>query len=180
MKKYLDPLTHPIIPLILIALGTVARLLPHPANVAPIGAIALFGGLFLPKRASLIVPLLALLASDLLIGLYDWRIMIAVYLGFAISVLLGRYARARYSLRSVLGATLLGSVIFYLLTNFAVWAFGTMYPHTVSGLLESYTMALPFFRNSLLGDLFYVGLLVGSYELVSKQFRIAQISSVKM
>lgn len=66
----------------------------------------------------------------------------------------------------VIGGTTLGAIIFFLLTNAAVWAFGTMYPHTLSGLMESYTMAIPFFRNSLLGDIFFIGILVGGYEVI--------------
>lgn len=156
-----------IIPTLLIALGIACRFLPHIPNFAPIGAIALFGALYLPKKYALILPLGAMFISDIFIGFYSWQIMTSVYLGFILTVALGLVIRKRKSFSSVLSVTLLSSVLFYLLTNFAVWAFGTMYVHNFAGLMQSYYMALPFFRNSLAGDLFYVGVLVGGFEFVN-------------
>lgn len=149
---------------ILIALGIAARFLPHPANFAPIGAIAIFSGLYLPKKWAMVLPLAAMFFSDLFIGFYAWPIMASVYASFIVMGLIGLAIRKNKKLSTVLGGTILGSVIFYLLTNGSVWAFGTLYPHTAAGLVQSYTMAIPFFRNSLLGDLFYTGALVGAYE----------------
>ena len=74
-----------LIPLLLIALGFIARLLPHPANFAPIGAIALFSGLYLPKRWAIILPLAIMLISDIFVGFYAWQIMLAVYLSFVLA-----------------------------------------------------------------------------------------------
>lgn len=157
MKKYLPAF-------ILITLGIAARFLPHPANFAPIGAIAIFSGIYLPKRWAIVLPLAAMLFSDLFIGFYAWPIMLSVYAGFIIMGLIGLAVRKNKKLSTVLGGTVLGSVIFYLITNAAVWVFGSLYPHTAAGLLQSYYMAIPFFRNSLLGDLFYTGALAGAYE----------------
>lgn len=151
---------------VLIALGIAARFLPHPANFAPIGAIAIFSGLYLPKKWALSLPLAAMFFSDLFIGLYAWPIMLSVYAGFVIMGLIGLLVRKNKKLSTILGGTILGGVIFYLLTNAAVWAFGSLYPRTPAGLMQSYVMAIPFFRNSLLGDLFYTGVLVGAYEAV--------------
>jgi len=159
-----------VIAYLLIALGLTARLLPHPANFAPIGAIALFGGLYLPRKYALIVPLGALFVSDVFIGLYSPKMMLAVYAGFAVMGLLGMAAKKRKSFSTIVGATLLGSIAFYLITNAAVWGFGTMYAKTLSGLMQSYTMALPFFRNSLLGDFFFTGILVGSMEAIQHYY----------
>jgi len=152
--------------LILIALGIAARFLPHPANFAPIGGIAIFSGLYLPKKWAIILPLAAMFFSDIFIGLYAWPMMLAVYVGFALMAVIGLWVRKNKKLATVLGGTILGSVIFYLLTNFAVWAFGNWYAHSWAGLVQCYILALPFFRNSLLGDLFYTGLLAGVYEAV--------------
>jgi len=157
MKKYLPAF-------ILITLGIAARFLPHPANFAPIGAIAIFSGIYLPKKWAIILPLIAMLFSDLFIGFYALPIMFSVYAGFIIMGLIGLQIRKNKKLSTVLGGTILGSAIFYLVTNGAVWAFGSLYPHTVAGLMQSYAMAIPFFRNSMLGDLFYTGVLVGAYE----------------
>ncbi|MDD4271198.1 MAG: hypothetical protein PHF50_00080 [Patescibacteria group bacterium] len=159
MKKYL-----PVF--ILITLGIAARFLPHPANFAPIGAIAIFSGLYLPKKWAVVLPLAAMFFSDLFIGFYTWPIMLSVYAGFIIMGLIGLMVRKNKKLSTVLGGTILGSMMFYLITNAAVWAFGSLYPHTIAGLMQSYYMAIPFFRNSLLGDLFYTGVLVGAYEAV--------------
>lgn len=155
-----------LLPIILIFLGVVARLLPHPPNVAPISAIAIFGGLYLSRRTSLAVPLVAMILSDLVIGFYDWKMMASVYVSFIIASLIGRYLKNKKSVPTIIGGTLGASSIFFLLTNGAVWAFGTMYPHSLLGLLQSYTMAIPFFQYSIIGDLFYVGILVGSMELL--------------
>jgi len=150
----------------LVVFGLVLHLLPHPANFVPIGAIALFSGLYLPKRFALIVPLIAIFISDLFIGFYSPKLMIAVYGSFLLMGIIGLLVRRHKTLTTVIGGTLFASVLFFLITNAAVWAFGTMYTHDITGLMQSYTMAIPFFRNSLLGDLFYVGVLVGGFELV--------------
>ncbi len=151
----------------LIFAAVILRFLPHAPNFAPITAIALFGGVYLKdKRLVIVLPLAAMLVSDYFIGFYHLPIMLSVYLSFAISGLLGWWLKSRKNLGNVLGITLLASIQFYLLTNFAVFWFGTMYPHTGAGLLASYVNALPFFRNTLLGDFFYVGALFGIFEVV--------------
>ena len=152
--------------LALIALAIVARVLPHPANFAPIGAVALFGGIYLTRRYAVVLPLIAMVISDFFIGFYTWQIMASVYISFALTGLIGLWVSKNKKLSTVVGGTVLGSILFFLITNFSVWVFGTMYAHDFSGLAQSYIMAIPFFRNSLLGDLFYVGLLVGTYEAI--------------
>lgn len=158
MKKYL-----PIYLLLILAVAT--RFLPHPANFTAVGAIALFGGLYLPRRYAVIGPLVVMFISDIFLGFYHPALMAAVYAGFAIMTGIGLVVRRNKKIVTVLGGTILGSMIFYLITNFAVWIFGTMYPHTWSGLINCYYLALPFFKNTLLGDLTYVSVLVGGYEL---------------
>ena len=155
-----------IIPLILVAIGITARLLPHPANFAPIAAVALFAGIYLPRKYALIVPILAMLVSDLFIGFYNPKIMVMVYLSFAVVGLIGLLVKKNKKFSTILGGTLLGSILFFFVTNFAVWAFGIMYAHSFAGLIQCFMMAIPFFRNSLLGNLFYTGVLVGSVEAV--------------
>lgn len=151
---------------LLLSLGIITRFIPHPANFTAIGAIALFGGLYLPKKWAVIGPLTVMFISDLFIGFYTWQVNLSVYLGFILMGIIGLWVRKNKKFSTVLGGTILGSIIFFLITNFAVWIFGTMYVHNFSGLMQSYYMALPFFRNSLLADLFYVGILVGGYELI--------------
>lgn len=160
------PTTNLIVASLLIAVGIIARIIPHPANFAPIGAVALFGGIYLTRRYAMILPLVAMFISDIFIGFYTWQIMASVYVSFALTGLIGLWVRKNKKLSTVVGGTVLGSILFFLITNFFVWAFGAMYAHDFSGLTQSYIMAIPFFRNSLLGDLFYVGLLVGTYETI--------------
>lgn len=157
--------------LLLLILGVTTRFLPHPANFTAIGALALFGGLYLPKRWAIVAPLIAMFASDIFIGFYSWPIMLSVYASFLVMGLIGLSLRNRKKTRLILGGTLLGSIIFFIVTNWAVWAFGTMYTHSFPGLMESYYAALPFFRNSVAGDLFYTVALVGGYEAASKLVR---------
>ncbi len=152
------------LPSMLILFGFAMRLLPHAPNFAPIGAIALFGGMYLPKRLAIILPLGAMLLSDSIIGFYSWQIMLSVYGSFALMGFIGLWLRRHKRFLFILGGTLAGSILFYLITNVAVWAFGTMYPHTLAGLMQSYVNALPFFRNTLFGDALYVTLLVGGFE----------------
>lgn len=152
--------------ILLILVGFTTRLLPHPANFAPIGALALFGGLYLPKKWALILPLATMFVSDLIIGTYAWQIMVSVYGSFTLVAVIGLYVKNHKNFDTILGGTVIGSILFFLITNAAVWGFGTMYDHTIAGLGQSYYMALPFFKNSLLGDLFYTGVFVGAAETV--------------
>lgn len=165
--------------LTLVALGFVARLLPHPPNFAPIGAVAIFSGLYLPRRFAILLPITAMLASDFLIGFYSFPIMLSVYGSFALMGAIGLLVRRRKTFPTVVAGTLVGSVAFFLITNAAVWAFGTMYPHSAGGLLQSYAMAIPFFRNSLLGDLFYTGVLAGSMEWIVAHVMIRKLGIKK-
>lgn len=151
---------------LLVIFASLLRLLPHPPNFAPVGALALFSGVVLPRRWSLVIPLGAMLLSDALIGFYQLPVMASVYGSFALIALLGWWAKRQSSRAgSVLLACLAGSVIFFLVTNFAVWLWGGLYPPTASGLLASYAMGAPFFKNTLAGDLFYAGALFGIYAL---------------
>lgn len=153
----------------MIATGFILRLLPHPANFAPIMALALFSGLYLPKKLNVIIPVVAMLVSDIFLGFYSLPIMFSVYASFILATLLGTWLKQHKNITNTIFATISGSILFFLITNFSVWAFGTMYAHNFTGLMQSYYMALPFFRNSLLGDLFYVGVFVGVAEMILLQ-----------
>lgn len=165
--KLTTPTNQQYIAILLIVLAICARILPHPANIAPISAIALFSGLYLSRRLALTLPIIGLVISDFIIGFYDTRIMIAVYASILITAGIGILLQQKKRPTYLLAGTLLGSIIFFIITNAAVWLFGTMYPHTIHGLMTSYTMAIPFFRNSVLGDLMFSTILIGSYELLT-------------
>jgi hypothetical protein len=150
----------------IIMFAVILRILPHPPNVAPIAAIALFGGFYLDKRLAIIVPLIALFISDILIGIHI--IMPFVYLSFILTALIGIHFKNRKSIKSVLVSTLFASSVFFFITNLGVFLVGNLYPHTLEGLINCYYMAVPFFRNTLVGDLLFVGLFFGSFELAIK------------
>jgi len=154
-----------ISPVIIIAIAIVLRIVPHPPNFAPIAAMALFGGAYLNPRYAIVVPLVALFASDLFIGFYSPLVMLTVYGSFVFTGLIGIWLKKRRNPRNILITAVGSSILFFLITNFGVWAAG-MYGHGLDGLLTSYIMGLPFFRGTLVGDLFYTGVFFGGYELV--------------
>ena len=151
----------------LILLAALSRLLPHPPNFAPITALALFGGVYLDKKHSFIVPIAAMLISDYFIGFYTgvaW-----VYGSFVAIGFIGLWLRNHRGVVQTVGATLVGSYVFFIVTNFGVWASSQVtYSHTFTGLVDCYVAAIPFFRNTVLGDFSYVGVMFGLYEIVRK------------
>lgn len=154
-----------LLSVIIIAFGILSRLIPHAPNIVPIGALMLFGGAYLPKKL-LFLPIAALFISDYFIGFYGTD-MFYVYGSFLLTGLIGLWLRSRKKPLFVLSGALSSSILFFIITNFGVWVPpNNWYPHTVSGLIQSYTMAIPFFRNSLIGDLGYTILLFGGYELI--------------
>jgi len=141
-------------------ISVAARLLPHPPNFVPILALALFIGVYSKSKWYYFIPILAMVASDLIIGTYHWQIMVAVYGSIFLTTLIAK--------KSQVFGVLWGAMIFYLATNFAVWAFTGMYPLTLEGLLLSYTMGLPFFKFTLLGSMFYSAIFFGGYKVFSE------------
>lgn len=157
--------TLKLFPLLIILFGIASRLLPHLPNFAPITAIALFGGVYLPKKYAFILPLVALFVSDLFLGFYGTT-MYYVYGSFILSGLIGLWLRNHKNTATVLGGTLLASILFYLITNFGVWAnTASWYTRDFQGLLNSYIAGIPFFRNTLFGDLFFTITFFLSYEI---------------
>ncbi|MCI0330697.1 MAG: hypothetical protein L0196_07065 [candidate division Zixibacteria bacterium] len=162
----------------MILAAAASRLIPHPPNLAPIGAIALFGGAcFAHRRAALVVPLAAMFLSDLAIGVLSGnlslglhRLIPVVYGSFALIVCLGFWLRTRRTLVPIAGAMLTSSVLFFVLTNFGVWALGAWYPKTWGGLVACYVAAIPFFHNTLLGDAVYTTILFGGLALAERGF----------
>ncbi|MFA5878085.1 MAG: DUF6580 family putative transport protein [Candidatus Staskawiczbacteria bacterium] len=154
------------IALVFILIGVSLRIIPHAPNFVPIAAIALFGGAYFSKKIALVLPLVAMIVSDLFIGFYDLRLMAFVYSSFLLSVILGFYLKNNKKWYIIGGSAILSSVLFFFITNFAVWAFSPWYAKTLSGVIQCYVMALPFFRNTLFADIFYTGVFFGGYELV--------------
>jgi hypothetical protein len=151
----------------MILAAAASRLLPHPPNFAPIAAMALFGGAcFADRRAAFLVPLAAMFLSDLALGWH--RTLPVVYGSFVVIVCLGGWLRERRTAVPIAAAALTASVLFFVLTNFGVWALGSLYPHTREGLLACYVAAIPFFHNTVLGDALYATVLFGGLALAEK------------
>ncbi len=152
---------------ILILLGIFSRIIPHAPNIAAITALMIFSGSNLPKRF-LWVSFAALFISDYFIGFYGTD-MLWVYGSYALIGLLGFWLRSHKKPTNVLFTAFSSSVLFFLITNFGVWAPpNNWYPHTLEGLIQSYALALPFFRNSLISDIAYTVILFGGYELIKR------------
>jgi hypothetical protein len=166
----MDMLKPRLIVLITIVLiAAASRLIPHPPNLTSITAVALFGGAyFSDRRLAFLVPLAALFLSDLILGFYSH--MEVVYLSFALIVCVGLWLQKRRSVFYITGAAVVSSVLFFLLTNFGVWAFESLYPKTFEGLLACYVAAIPFFQNTLQGDLFFTAVLFGGFTLLERSF----------
>jgi len=143
------------------------RLVPHPPNFTPIAAMALFSGAYLPRRAlAFAAPLAALLLSDLVLGFHAG--MVFVYGSVALTVVIGWWVSRRRSALRIAGAAVAASVLFYVVTNFGTWLLTDMYPKTLAGLAGCYVAAIPFFQNTLAGDLFFAAVLFGGFALAER------------
>ena len=137
------------------------RLIPHPPNFTPVTSLALFSGLMFQKRwLSIIVPLLAMVLSDMILGF--GMISIWVYAAFMLVTISGWFLN-KMNVKSIL----VSSMIFFIVSNFGVWVLG--YPHTIEGLFMCYTMAIPFFGYSIIGDLVWGFLIKESYNFIEKK-----------
>jgi Family of unknown function (DUF6580) len=156
--------SRPIALLLAIVIAAALRLVPHPPNFTPIGAMALFSGAYLGRRAAAFAaPLGALLLSDLVLGFYHGQA--TVYFSVALIVMIGIVALSRVSAVRVGAAAIASSVLFFIVTNFGMWLFSGIYPRTFVGLEACYVAAIPFFQNTLAGDLFYATLLFGGFRV---------------
>jgi hypothetical protein len=156
--------------------AALARLVPHPPNVTPVAAMALFGGAcFRDRKLAFMLPLLAMLLSDLVLGVTRYRMMTllaiqpVVYACILATTALGKLIKDRRSPWQVATACLAGAILFFVVTNLAVWITGRMYPLTGSGLAACYVAAIPFFRNNVLGDMAFTTILFGGLALVENR-----------
>jgi hypothetical protein len=158
-----------LLALSLIIIGIALRVIPHTANFAPVGAIALFGGTILSFRTALWLPLVIMVTSDLIIGLHPT--VAFTWGGFMLVGLFGATLRNQRNLVRVPVGAISAALIFYIVSNFGVWLEGRLYPATWQGLVDCYVMALPFLRTSLLADLAFSALLFGLYAFVTPAFK---------
>jgi len=162
----------------MILLAAVLRIIPHPWNLTPIGAMALFSGaMFRSRWMAVALPLASLLAGDLFVGLH--KLMFVVYASFAISVAIGRWLGESRGAKRIGSAVFLGAAQFFVVTNFAVWAIGGFYPQTIEGLVNCFVAGVPFFWNTLAGDALYAGILFGGFALAEKMLPALRSQVVK-
>lgn len=155
----------------IILVAAAVRLLPHLPNFTPIAAIALFGGAMFNNRIfAFVVPLLAMLLSDAIIGFHN--AMIAVYSCFTLTVVLGLMIKNKQNIFTIFITSVIASLLFFLVTNYAAWIGNPMYPQGFSGLMVSYFAGLPFFRNEFFGDLFYNTILFGGFYVAQLKFPV--------
>ncbi len=161
----------------LILLAGFSRLIPHPYNFTAVGAMALFGGAVIkPRSLAFLIPILTMFLTDLVIGFHEH--MEVVYISFALVALIGILVVKKRTVGRIIGGSLLGSLLFFLLTNLAVWYGNPTFPQDFNGLLMSYAVALPFYEssvfgnlalNSVMGNLFYSGILFTAYAWVENR-----------
>jgi hypothetical protein len=161
-------------------LAALSRLLPHPPNFAPIAGMGLFGAAYFSKKYfAFLIPFVAYWISDMLLNnlvyaqYYDsfqWFGDPLVYASFALIIVLGIVFLKKVNPGRLLGVGISSSVLFFLITNFGTWISSTIYAKSISGLIACYAAGIPFFWNTLAGDLFYVTVLFGVYELVKRQY----------
>jgi hypothetical protein len=156
--------------LALVFFGVVMRLLPHPANLAPVGAIALFGGAVLPRKLGWWLPLAIMVASDYVLGFYSG--IAFTWAAFLLVGLFGMMLRRSNNWFRVPFGALGSALIFFAVSNFGVWVQGNLYPHSWTGLTDCFTMALPFFRNTFLGDITYSVVLFGTYTFALRWLHV--------
>ena len=149
----------------LIFFAILSRFLPHPPNFTPVAAIALLSSKGFNNRwVVFLIPIVSLFISDLFIGLH--ATIPFVYISFILIALLGLYVK-KINIFSVL----LSSTIFFLVSNFGVWLL--YYPISTYGLVQCYTLALPFFLNTVLGDLVYGALLIYPFYALQRRNKFA-------
>jgi len=154
-----------ILPFILIFVGIIFRFLPHAPNFAPIGGLAVFSGIYLSRKNAYLIPIGAMLVSDIFIGLYSIPVMASVYFSFILAATLGRIMKKAGKIPGIFFASIVSAVTFFIITNFAVWLFTPWYPAGISGLIGCFYAATPFFRNTLMSDIFYSMVFSGMYEI---------------
>jgi ABC-type proline/glycine betaine transport system permease subunit len=159
----------------LIIIGILLRFIPHTANFTPVAAIALFAGVYLNKKQAFIVPLVLMVISDIFLGMHN--VVIFTWGSFILVTLLGCWARNHKTFKGIVSTSILSSVLFYIITNFGVWAMG-WYPQTAKGLLDCYILGLPFLRVFSVATLSYTVVFFGAYELIARRVRDTKLAKV--
>ena len=144
--------------------GIAGRLIPHIPNATPITAITITARRYVGDTWAFVITLAAMAVSDVFIGLYNWHIMASVYLSFVLIACMSSVVKKHTSPIGIVVLAAFSSLVFFLVTNFAVWMFSPWYAKSIWGLLYCYELGIPFLRSMLLGDIVYTTLLLGAFE----------------
>jgi hypothetical protein len=161
--------------LILIFVGILLRFAPHAPNFTPVAAIAIFSGVYLNKKYSFLIPLVLMIASDLVLGLHN--VVVFTWGSFILVTFLGFWVKKHKSASRILAGSVISSILFYIISNFGVWLMG-WYPRDLAGLVNCYVMALPFLRDFTLATLVYSAVFFGVYELISRSVKERKLAKV--
>lgn len=175
----------------IILFAAVSRLIPHPANFAPIGGMALFGAAYYNKKYwALIIPVLSMWLSDLIVNnviygqyfdhfVWFYQGCYWTYSAFVLITLAGFFILKQIKVKNLIVAALSASLIFYLVSNFGVWFSTEMYPKNMAGLMACYVAGLAFFKNTLMGDLVYTTVLFAAFEYAQRSIPALQLQNIK-
>ena len=167
INKKIIPL---VLPICLILVLSFSRLIPHPWNFTPILATGIFAGFYFKQFfLSLFIVICSMFLGDLFLGFHST--MWAVYGSFILVVILGTLIK-KVNFINIFSATIASSLLFFIITNFAVWTQGSFYPMSFSGLVECYTMGIPFFKNTIIGDLLFSGVIFGGFTIAQTKFSV--------
>jgi hypothetical protein len=176
---------------LMILAAAFSRLIPHPANFAPIGAMALFGAAhYKSKWATFGVPLIALWLSDLVVinvlyaGYYNTFTFFYggfywVYGAIVLTTALGFLLLKKVNFGTVAGSSIAASLLFFIVTNFGSWPNNPLYSQDLNGLIACYLAGIPFFGGTLAGNLFYSAVLFGGFALAQRRFPILRAVAVR-
>ena len=153
----------------ILALATIAHLVPHPFGVSSVGATALYAGAYGNKKTSWAIPMLPLLIGNAIFGFYDFRVLAFVYAGFALSTLAGRYLLSKeHNYWRYGSAVAIRATIFFVVSNFAIWLVG-MYPPTFAGLVQCYVNGLPYLGQAAIADAAFCFVLFGLHNWIARR-----------
>ncbi len=171
----------------IILLAAASRLIPHPSNFAPLGAMALFGGFYFTKKwQAFLITITAWWLADLFLNNLVYSFMfkeftwlsqsfITVAIAIFAIILISKIVIKKADAQSVILASVLSSIAFFVITNFGT--FLQYYPKNSNGLMAAYTAGIPFFTNTLLGDLIYTTILFGAYHLVANRLKLSSVKA---
>ena len=160
----------------LVIIGILSRCIVHAPNFTPLLAITLFAGAFLPKRQAIIVPISLFVITDLIIGLHS--VVAFTWGSVGLIALMGLYLKRKKSIKNVALTSFFSAIVFYVVTNFGVWAIMSTYPKTLAGLIDCYVMAIPYFRNTLVSTVLYSLVMFAGYEYLANRIKKTRFAFV--